>query len=72
MESCELDFVVFMQWTYQEFIYNDIQSVLGKSQGESIMVFDTTGITDTIGKCEKARVVLSCKLTQVCVLHIWS
>ena len=53
MESCVLDFKVFKGRTTGEFIYNDIQSVLGKFHGESTVVLDTIGITDTTGNMGK-------------------
>ena len=49
MELCVLDFKVFKGRTTGEFMYNDIQAILGQFQGESNIVLDTIGITNTTG-----------------------
>jgi len=53
LQSAILDFKVFCGSTTGENIYHDIESVLAKFQGESTMVLDTIGITDTTGNMGK-------------------
>jgi hypothetical protein len=53
LESCCLDFKVFTGTTSGEAIYNDIHNVLNQFQGDSTIVLDTIGITDTTGNMGK-------------------
>ena len=49
MTTALMDFKVFHGRTTGELIYADVESVLEKFQGETTMVLDTIGITDTTG-----------------------
>jgi hypothetical protein len=49
LQSVILDFKVFHGSTSGDYIYNDIEAVLKKFKGDTVMVLDTIGITDTTG-----------------------
>jgi hypothetical protein len=53
MKSACLDFKVFHGSTTGANIYEDIMSVLEKYKGETTMVMDTVGVTDTTGNMGK-------------------
>jgi hypothetical protein len=53
LQSAILEFKVFHGSTRGENVYDDIKAVLNKFQGDTVMVLDTIGITDTTGNMGK-------------------